>query len=97
MKKCLIVINTSKKESHAVGKEIALYLKEKGVSSSFYNFDGFSTDNPFEGMDFAITLGGDGTVLFAARGCVKLGIPVFSVNFGEFGFTKDKKRIRGKR
>lgn len=97
MKKCLIVINTSKKESHAVGKEIALYLKEKGVSSSFYNFDGFSTDNPFEGMDFAITLGGDGTVLFAARGCVKLGIPVFSVNFGEFGFIASVQKQEWKK
>ena len=33
-----------------------------------------------------VTLGGDGTVLFASRRCAPLGIPVFPVNLGEFGF-----------
>jgi len=28
----------------------------------------------------------DGTVLFAARGCAPLGIPIFPINFGHFGF-----------
>jgi NAD+ kinase len=36
--------------------------------------------------DAAITLGGDGTVLFAARILSPLGVPVFPVNFGTFGF-----------
>ena len=33
-----------------------------------------------------MTLGGDGTVLSACRGCAPLGIPVFPINLGEFGF-----------
>jgi len=61
-------------------------LEEKHIASSFYRFDGFSDANPFSDSDFAVTLGGDGTVLFAARGCASLGIPVFPVNLGEFGF-----------
>lgn len=97
MKKCLIVINTSKKESQTEGKEIARYLLTKGVSSAFFNFDGFSSENPFEGFDFAVTLGGDGTVLFAARGCVRYGIPVFSVNFGEFGFIASVQKNEWKK
>lgn len=86
MKKCLIVINTNKKESHSVGKEIEEFLFLNNIKSDFYCFDGFSTDNPFCNYDFVITLGGDGTVLFAARGCVEYGIPIFPINFGEFGF-----------
>lgn len=86
MKNCLIVVNTKKKDSQIYGKEISDYLSERGISSSFYSFDGFSDDNPFPGKDFVITLGGDGTVLFAARGCVREKIPVFAINFGEFGF-----------
>ncbi len=86
MKNCLIVVNTKKTDSQKLGKTISEFLKEKNISSEFYNFDGFSTENPFAGKDFVITLGGDGTVLFAARGCAKLGIPVFPINFGEFGF-----------
>ncbi|MGP1459048.1 MAG: NAD(+)/NADH kinase [Treponema sp.] len=86
MKKCLIVVNTRKDLSRKFGDRIAAYLTERGIESSFYSFNGFSEDNPFPGNDFVITLGGDGTVLFAARGCVGLKIPVFPVNFGEFGF-----------
>lgn len=86
MKKCLIVVNTSKAESQKAGKQISEFLGKKGIQSEIYNFDGFSTDDPFEGIDFVVTLGGDGTVLFAARGCAAKDIPVFPVNFGEFGF-----------
>ena len=86
MKKCLIVVNTKKSESQTSGKKIAEFLLQNGIVSQFFNFDGFSDENPFSGFDFVITLGGDGTVLFAARGCAKLAIPVFPVNFGEFGF-----------
>ena len=88
MKCCLIVINTHKEESQALGHLISAYLEKKGIRSSLYCFDGFSKkdENPFKDIDFVITLGGDGTVLFAARGCVSSGIPVFPVNLGEFGF-----------
>ncbi|MBQ9630983.1 MAG: NAD(+)/NADH kinase [Treponema sp.] len=87
MKKCLIVVNTSKPESKEIGQKMHDYLKNKNISSSFYEFDGKScNENPFVGNDFAVTLGGDGTVLFAARSCAALGIPVFPVNLGEFGF-----------
>ena len=86
MKKCLIVVNTHKDESQNLGRMIQSYLAAKSIESSVFCFDGFSTENPFTGFDFVITLGGDGTVLFAARGCVENKIPVFPVNLGEFGF-----------
>ena len=86
MKKCLIVVNTHKDESQNLGRMIQSYLAAKSIELSVFCFDGFSTENPFTGFDFVITLGGDGTVLFAARGCVKNKIPVFPVNLGEFGF-----------
>ncbi|GMO59903.1 MAG: NAD(+)/NADH kinase [Treponemataceae bacterium] len=40
----------------------------------------------FRRLIFASLWGGDGTVLFAALKCAPLKIPVFPVNFGEFGF-----------
>ena len=86
MKKCLIVVNTHKDESQNLGRMIQSYLAAKSIESFVFCFDGFSTENPFTGFDFVITLGGDGTVLFAARGCVIYKIPVFPVNLGEFGF-----------
>lgn len=86
MKKCLIVVNTHKNESQQMGKLISEYLKKQNIDSSIFAFDGYTEENPFVDLDFVITLGGDGTVLFAARGCAEKEIPVFPVNFGEFGF-----------
>lgn len=86
MKKCLIIINTYKAESGIIGHDIASFLEERGIKCTFLEFNGFSSSYPFKGYDFVVTLGGDGTVLYASRGCAPLSIPVFPVNLGEFGF-----------
>ena len=86
MKKVLIIINTSKNESLSLSKQIAEFLQTKNITCDFLNFDGFAQDKPFKEYDFVITLGGDGTVLYAARNCVEYDVPVFPVNLGQFGF-----------
>lgn len=86
MKKALIIINVSKDESMSLAQEIAGFLSRKGVSHDFLSFDGFVDNTDFKGYDFVISLGGDGTVLYAARNASKYGLPVFPVNLGEFGF-----------
>ena len=86
MKKALIIINVSKDESMSLAQEIADFLKKKGVQHDFLSFDGFVVNTDFKGYDFVITLGGDGTVLYAARNASKYGLPVFPVNLGQFGF-----------
>ena len=86
MKKVLIIINTSKKKSLSLSKKIAEFLHSKKIDCDFLSFDGFAEDKPFKDYEFVITLGGDGTVLYAARNCVQYGVPVFPVNLGQFGF-----------
>ena len=60
---------------------------------TFYKFkvDTFSLKDEHKtnvktGYDIAISLGGDGTVLSAARAMSPMGVPVFPVNLGTFGF-----------
>lgn len=86
MKKALVIINVSKPDSMKLSGEIAAFLKEKNIAVDFFDFDGFCDDSKITGYDFVITLGGDGTVLFAARNTVHAPIPIFPVNFGQFGF-----------
>ncbi len=92
VKKSLIVVNSFKEESKSLGAEIQAYLRELKVQADIFVFNGFSEQYPFYGYDFVITMGGDGTVLFAARGCAPLGIPIFPVNFGSFGFIASVQR-----
>lgn len=86
MRRCLIVVNAYKDECGDYAQGIGQYLESRGILCSTFLFSDASTACSFDGNDFCITLGGDGTVLFAARGCAPLGIPIFPINFGQFGF-----------
>ncbi len=86
MKKALLIINLSKDESMVLAKKISDFLKERKFETDFFSFDGFCDNTALSGYDIVVTLGGDGTVLFAARNAVDSHIPIFPVNLGEFGF-----------
>jgi NAD+ kinase len=97
MKKCLVLVNSYKEKAPSLAQEIKVFLEEKGVECQTFIYNGkVALDDKeetsrvnFQGYDFVVTLGGDGTVLFAARTCAPLGIPVFPVNLGEFGFLAE--------
>lgn len=86
MKRSLIIINTEKEASKLLAKEISDFLTQKSIHADLFEFNGFAENRNFKGYDFVVTLGGDGTVLFAARSCIETQIPLFPVNLGEFGF-----------
>lgn len=46
-------------------------------------------DTTLRGSEMAIVLGGDGTILHAARLCAFLNIPILGVNFGRVGFLTE--------
>lgn len=96
-KKCIIIVNSYKEESKNLGNEVQKYLESLKISADIFMFNGFSEQYPFHGYDFVITMGGDGTVLFAARGCAPLGIPIFPVNFGSFGFIASVQKDEWKK
>lgn len=86
MQKAVAIVNTSKPESMRIAAEIQTVLLAKNVACDIYTFDGVTDTKPFDSCDFVITLGGDGTVLYAARNCVRSDKPIFPINLGEFGF-----------
>lgn len=92
MKKCLIIANTHKELSVVLAESVKKFLNEKKIEAEICFFDGCGENANFDGVDFVVSLGGDGTVLFAARGCVKKHIPVFPINLGEFGFISSVQK-----
>ena len=86
MKKALIIINVNKDESMDLAQEVTQFIRIKNIDSDRIMYDGFVDNIPFDEYDFVVTLGGDGMVLYAARNAVALGIPVFPINLGQFGF-----------
>lgn len=48
-----------------------------------------SIEAPGAGCDLAVVLGGDGTLLSAARACAHIGCPVLGVNMGSVGFMAE--------
>ncbi len=48
-----------------------------------------SADSVWREVEFIITLGGDGTILTAARLAAPMGIPILGVHMGQFGFIAE--------
>ncbi len=89
----LIIANGSKNESTAEAEKIAAFLGERNIKAtviSTLSFDD-SVTVPID-TDLVITLGGDGTVLYAARAVYELGIPILPVNLGTFGYITEISR-----
>ena len=82
----ILFINPMKKHALELGEKIKADLGVLKINADIFIVDEKSKFNTPKKYDIAISLGGDGTVLFAARTMSPLGIPVFPVNLGTFGF-----------
>ena len=65
---CILVVNTYNKAAKLLAGDITSFLKELSHKTVRVDFSGADTPFPCGSYDCAITLGGDGTVLYAAVG-----------------------------
>jgi NAD+ kinase len=82
-RRVILFINPKKQNARKLGDMILKELNSLNIVADVFSSRGFTADR---GYDAAISLGGDGTVLSAARAMSPLGVPVFPVNLGTFGF-----------
>ncbi len=86
----LIIANGKKKESEVLSAEIINYLSSQSIASKVISTGSDSDDISVpSASDIVITLGGDGTVLYAARAVYEMGIPILPVNLGTFGYITE--------
>ncbi|MBO8437000.1 MAG: NAD(+)/NADH kinase [Spirochaetes bacterium] len=85
-----IIANGQKKESARLSEEILSYLDELSIKGSVISTKTGNDDIivPAD-TDLVITLGGDGTVLYAARAVNEMGVPILPVNLGTFGYITE--------
>ena len=86
-RKVLILANRAKDDAAGVSREMAAHLATLGVAAEIYEFSGNPEPYPSAaGNDLVVSLGGDGTVLFAARCAARDGVPILPFNLGRLGF-----------
>jgi NAD+ kinase len=86
IKKALLFINQHKMNAQLLAEEICGKLNRNHIETYCRSFTGtFHYEDPGP-YDIAFSLGGDGTVLYAARSVAPLGVPILPVNLGTLGF-----------
>jgi NAD+ kinase len=88
----LLIVNLHKDDSRSLMEDIRSSLERDGVSVSICAFEGKPGPEPTGEFDLALSLGGDGTVLYAARCMAAHGVPVLPINLGTLGFIAAVKR-----
>ena len=86
IQRAILFINSKKGIARVLEKEIKEELASQNIDIHLYSYKGKQAFPTQEGYDIAFSLGGDGTVLSAARTMSPLGVPVFPINLGTFGF-----------
>ena len=77
-----------KLESWLTGKGISVFSEEMSARSQRDSCSEESSNIPRD-VDFVVVLGGDGTLLGAARKVAEYGVPILGVNLGGLGFLTE--------
>ena len=90
--RAIIFVNSLKEEAVALRKEVEQYLRRLSIASETISVDETKLPSIPKNTDLAITLGGDGTLLYGARCLAGCNIPILAVNLGDFGFITEISR-----
>ena len=85
----VLFVNLLKKNAGMTAERIKCELEKRKIETVIFSFDGKPSSPPSGKRDIAFSLGGDGTVLYAARSLSQFGVPILPVNLGTLGFIAE--------
>jgi NAD+ kinase len=98
IKKVLAIINKSKDLTQSMAEELSDYCAKKNMKLDIL----VAQDKPsskkmkLRDVDLAVSLGGDGTLLYCSQLLAGQDIPILAVNLGNFGFITEVTRTEWK-
>jgi NAD+ kinase len=88
----MVLVNLHKEYAGVTAEVIRGELEKRGDKVTVCAFDGRPGPAPRGEWDIAFTLGGDGTVLYAARILSPAGTPILPIHLGTLGFLAGVER-----
>lgn len=85
----LIITNKEKTLARKILNQMQGYFHEKNICTHVIAYQGGVRRLVNEDIDLAISLGGDGTLLYCARLVCEYQIPIMGINLGDFGFLTE--------
>jgi NAD+ kinase len=86
VQRAILFVNLHKKDAELAAGEICRELEGRGLEVTKFAFEGRPDNAPKGAWDIAFSLGGDGTVLYAARTLAPYETPILPLYFGTLGF-----------
>ena len=87
MKNILVVANRDKNIPEKNIEELVDCIIKEGCNASVVNY--VTKGDNLCNIDLIVVLGGDGTIIEAARATSGLEIPIFGINYGKIGYLAD--------
>ena len=94
IKKVLAVLNNAKSQIGEIKDQINIFFHKKNIDTEVLELKNTRTPAkiPLDEVDLALSVGGDGTLLYCSQLVAGRDIPVLAVNLGTFGFISEVSR-----
>jgi NAD+ kinase len=89
IRRVLIVVNSRKDDVAPVAATVEGFVRSRGGETIRLDLAGAPAPGMLDGVDLAVSLGGDGTLLACARLVAGREIPILPVNMGNVGFITE--------